>query len=66
MPEKVGRRGGARPGAGRKAPIEGPRKQRQIRATDQEWALIKAFERMVKKGDREAAEKFIETFSAKK
>jgi hypothetical protein len=62
MPEKIERRGGARPGAGRKAPIEGPRKQRQMRATEQEWALIKAFERIVKKGDRAAAEEFIGKF----
>jgi hypothetical protein len=30
-----------------------------MRAYDDEWALIKACERIVKKGDRQAAEEFI-------
>ncbi len=36
-----------------------PRKQRQTRATDEEWELIKRFDRLVKYGDREACEKFL-------
>ncbi|MDR3348573.1 MAG: hypothetical protein LBO03_03050 [Acidaminococcales bacterium] len=58
--------GGTRKGSGRKAlPPERKRKMRSMVAFDDEWALIKAFERMVKKVDREAAEKFIETFLEK-
>jgi hypothetical protein len=42
------------------SPQKPTRKQRpQMRAYDDEWALIKAFERIVKKGDRQAAEEFI-------
>lgn len=46
--------GGARPGSGRPKSAN-PRTQRsQIRATDEEWELIRAFERLVKE-DIEAA-----------
>ena len=38
---------------------EGVRPQRQTRAYDDEWALIRQFARMVKKGDRAACEKFL-------
>lgn len=44
-------RGGKREGAGRPKGTtkENPRKQRsQIRATDEEWELIRAFEKLVK------------------
>jgi hypothetical protein len=33
-----------------------------MRAFEDEWALIKAFERIVKKGDRAAAEVFIKKY----
>jgi hypothetical protein len=49
--------GGARPGAGRKPDKEAARQRRpQMRATDDEWALIKEFERVVKKGGPAAIE----------
>lgn len=39
--------------------LEGVRKSRNIRAYDEEWELIQAFEKIVKYGDKEAAKKFI-------
>ena len=47
-------RGGKRPGAGR--PLIGgiPRKQRQVRATDAEWQMIKLFADLIKKSDQNA------------
>lgn len=38
---------------------EGTRKQRQLRAYDDEWELIKRFDKLIKHGDREACEKFL-------
>lgn len=52
--------GGARPGAGRPKSAN-PRKQRsQIRATDEEWELIRAFERLVKE-DIETAKRALDS-----
>lgn len=56
--------GGKRPGAGRPKGSTKPvtRKQRsQMRATDEEWELIKAFEKLVKSdGGVEKARKLLE------
>ena len=55
-------RGGKREGSGRPAgqvKPEGTRKQKQMRAYDDEWELIQAFARMVKHGQREACEEFL-------
>ena len=52
-------RGGKREGAGRPK-VEELRKQRQLRATDAEWELIRRFSRILKYGDTDACKKFIE------
>lgn len=39
---------------------EGTRKQRQLRAYDEEWALIKRFDKLVKYGDKAACIKALE------
>ena len=41
--------------------LEGVRKARQMRAYDEEWELIQAFEKIVKYGDKNAAKEFIKT-----
>ena len=38
---------------------EGTRKQRQLRAYDDEWELLKAFDKIIKHGDKQAAKEFI-------
>lgn len=60
----VGNWGGARPGAGRpkgskNVGLEQPRKQRQLRAHDDEWELIKRFDKLIKKGHKEDCIKFL-------
>ena len=53
-----GGRGGAREGAGRPKGTtkpEGVRKQRQLRAYDEEWEIIKEFSRILKKDPERAA-----------
>lgn len=50
--EEKGKRGGARPGAGRKTGYrkpEGTRKNRSLKAYDDEWRLILEFSHYVKK-----------------
>ena len=47
--------GGAREGGGRPR-LEVPRKQRQIRATDEEWEIIKSLSAFVKKDIDKARE----------
>lgn len=57
------RRGGAREGAGRPKGTtkpEGVRKQRQLRAYDEEWKVIKEFSRILKR-DPERAARMMET-----
>lgn len=52
----MGKKGGPRPGAGRpeKKPEEIlQRKQRQLRAFDDEWAIINQFASLVKHWDKE-------------
>lgn len=51
--------GGKREGAGRPKQ-EVIRKQRTTRLYDDEWELMKAFERIIKRGDKEACKRFIE------
>lgn len=51
--------GGKREGAGRPKQ-EVIRKQRTTRLYDDEWELMKAFERIIKHGDKEACKRFIE------
>ena len=51
-------RGGVREGAGRPKGTtkpEGIRKQRQLRAYDEEWEIIKEFSRILKKDPARAA-----------
>lgn len=64
MEEIKSTRGGKREGAGRKTGwrkgYSEQRKQRQTRAHDDEWELIKRFERLIKHGDKEACIKALE------
>ena len=64
MEEFKSGRGGKREGAGRpkgwRKGYSEQRKQRQTRAHDDEWELIKRFERLVKHGNREACIKALE------
>lgn len=55
-------KGGARPGAGRPK-VEELRKQRQLRATDDEWEIIRRFSRILKYGDKDACKQFIDNNS---
>lgn len=57
-------RGGARPGAGRPLTAGVLRKQRQTRATDEEWELFKRFDKLVKHGNKEACVKALEQLEA--
>lgn len=55
-------KGGFREGSGRK-PIDGAeRKQRQVRCSNEEWELIKAFDKILKYGNKIAAKEFIAKF----
>lgn len=56
-------RGGKREGAGRPK-VEELRKQRQLRATDDEWALIRRFSRILKHKNPDACKKFLDEFPA--
>jgi len=44
---------------------EGARKQRQLRAYDDEWELLKKFDKLIKRGQKEACENFIAEIEAK-
>ena len=57
--------GGVRPGAGRPLTAGVARKQRQTRATDDEWAIIKRFDKLVKHGDKTACIAALEALEAK-
>ena len=52
-------RGGKREGAGRPLKAGELRKQRQLRASTEEWELIRKFEKLVKYGDKDACKKFL-------
>ena len=59
--DKTEKRGGSRPGAGRKTGYkkpEGTRKNRTLKAYDDEWTYIKEFAAIIKKSP-EAAKKLI-------
>lgn len=59
MSEKANTRGGAREGAGRPkgtTKAEGIRKQRQLRAYDDEWELVKEFNKLLKSNKDKAEE----------
>lgn len=52
--------GGRRPNqTGRPKKEEGIRKQHQIRAYDDEWAMIQMFAKLVKYGKKENCKKFL-------
>mgnify|MGYP007070277170 CR=1 FL=1 len=44
---------------------EGVRKQRQIRAYDDEWELVKRFDKLVKNGEKAACIAALEALEAK-
>ena len=52
-------KGGKRIGAGRKPIDNAERKQRQLRTSDEEWEIIKAFDKILKYGDKTAAVEFV-------
>jgi len=57
-------RGGYREGSGRplgSVKAEGVRKQRQMRAYDDEWELINQFARLLKHGHKEECEAFVKS-----
>ena len=58
-------RGGKREGAGRPLTAGVLRKQRQTRATDEEWELIKRFDKLIKYGNKEECVKAIEILETK-
>ena len=53
-------RGGKREGAGRPK-VEEPRKQRQLRASTEEWELIRRFDKLIKYGDKAACIEFLDS-----
>ena len=53
-------RGGKREGAGRPLTAGEVRKQRQMRATTDEWELIHRFSKLVKYGDKAVCKKFLD------
>ena len=53
-------RGGKREGAGRPLTAGELRKPRQLRATTNEWQMIQRFEKLVKYGDKDACQKFLD------
>ena len=59
-------RGGKREGAGRPLTAGVVRKQRQLRATDAEWELIKRFDKLIKYADKNACIKALEMLEEKK
>ena len=42
------------------------RKQRQLREFDEEWEIIRAFDRIMKYGDKKAAIEFVEQYKIQK
>ena len=52
-------RGGRREGAGRPLTVGEVRKQRQMRASIEEWELIQRFAKLVKYGDKAACINFL-------
>ena len=58
--------GGSRAGAGRPTIGGKDRKQRQVRVSDDEWELIKAFDKILKYGDYFAAKDFVESHKVRR
>lgn len=57
--------GGKRPNqTGRPKKAEGVRKQHQLRAYDEEWAVIQAFARLVKHGKLKECSDFVKRIEA--
>lgn len=52
-------RGGRREGAGRPLTVGEVRKQRQMRASTEEWDLVQRFAKLVKYGDKAACINFL-------
>ena len=52
--------GGKREGAGRPRTAGEVRKQRQLRASTEEWELIQRFAKLVKYGDKQACIRFLD------
>ena len=44
---------------------EGTREQHQVRAYPDEWEIIQAFSRIVKRGDKQAAAEFVKAHSTR-
>ena len=59
-------KGGARDGAGRPSVGGKIRKQRQLRLSDDEWEIVKAFDKILKYGDYFAAKDFVESHKIQK
>jgi len=55
-------KGGARSGAGRPTIDAQQRKQHQLRCSESEWELLRAFDKILKYGDKQSAKNFIEKF----
>ena len=53
-------RGGKREGAGRPKTAGEVRKQCTLRATREEWLLIQRFAKILKYGDKQAAQNFLD------
>lgn len=59
--------GGKRPNqTGRPKKAEGVRKQHQLRAYDEEWAVIQAFARLVKHGEMKECSDFVKRMEVQK
>jgi len=55
-------KGGKRSGAGRPTIDSQQRKQHQLRCSESEWELLRAFDKILKYGDKDAAKKFVDNF----
>lgn len=58
--EEMQKRGGARPGAGRKKQGDTVRERRTMRALEDEWNIINRFGALVKNGYKEECLRFVE------
>lgn len=59
----MAQRGGARPNAGRKAPIEGTRKNHSIKFNDAEWEIVQKY---ATEGNYKDASEYIRAVALKK
>lgn len=58
--------GGYREGAGRPSINGKERKQRQLRLSDDEWEIVRAFDKILKYGNYSAAKNFVESHKVAK